>query len=234
MILEGVLCIMRYIKDVVDLMSRAKYIENPSFDAYLIKEEHLMILNLWMREKPAVYIYFASLLEFSELAFMLAIRIITFFFSFLYLESMLHISFWRITTKKKQVCKINGAEFSVWNCNVTLFFVVDNRHFDDKSCMDSNIKSSKDRKIRKRFDQMAIFNSYTHVWTTRCLQTALMSVSWLSKCICFGQCAKMYFVSKMHSFYGIYVAIVILEITVHYIWDPNFSSKNNSRIRISI
>lgn len=42
---------------------------------------------------------------------MLAIRIITFFFSFLYLESMLHISFWRITTKKKQVCKINGADF---------------------------------------------------------------------------------------------------------------------------
>lgn len=38
MILEGVLCIMRYIKDVVDLMSKAKYIENPSFDAYLIKK----------------------------------------------------------------------------------------------------------------------------------------------------------------------------------------------------
>lgn len=57
----------------------------------------------WGRNLP--YIYFASLLEFSELAFMLAKRIITFFFSFLNLESMLHISFWRITTKKNRYVK---------------------------------------------------------------------------------------------------------------------------------
>lgn len=186
-----------------------------------------------MREKPAVYIFCITAwilwtsfyVGHKNNHVFLLLFVLGIYVAYFVLKN---------NNEKKQVCKINGAEFSVWNCNVTLFFVVDNRHFDDKSCMDSNIKSSKDRKIRKRFDQMALFNSYTHVWTTRCLQTALMSVSWLSKCICFGQCTKMYFVSKMHSFYGIYVAIVILEITVHYIWDPNFSSKNNSRIRISI
>lgn len=78
---------MWYIKDVVDLMSRAKYIENSSFDA-MIKKTSDDIESV-DEGKTSVYI-FCITAWILWTSFYVGHKNYHLFFSFLYLESMLH------------------------------------------------------------------------------------------------------------------------------------------------